>query len=78
MRACTQVECVTKKKAKQLVVKQHIKEGHLGCDVIKITLTNYVYSSKLNVSIMTAISNCTTLQTDHLALSGQDQNDTTS
>lgn len=52
VRARSRVECVTKAEAKELAIKQHSEGGHWGCDAIKITLTDRIYSPKLDASIL--------------------------
>ncbi|KIK32387.1 hypothetical protein CY34DRAFT_66878, partial [Suillus luteus UH-Slu-Lm8-n1] len=55
VRARSRVECVTKAEAKELAIKQHSEGGHWGRDAIKITLTDRIYSPKLDASILAAI-----------------------
>ena len=58
VRARCKVECVTQDEAKELAAKQHAEGGHWGRDAIKITLTDHIYSPKLDATILTAIREC--------------------
>ena len=37
-RARAQLECVTQEEVRELACIKHVKNGHFGCDLIKITL----------------------------------------
>jgi hypothetical protein len=58
VRAHSKVKCINREEAQALAMKQHSEGGHWGWDVIKIVLTDQIYSPKLDTSIMAAISDC--------------------
>ena len=56
--ARAQLECVTQAEAKKLAHLEHEKNGHLGCDLFKIRLLDWICSPKLDKSILSAIVEC--------------------
>ena len=57
-RAQAWLECVTQAEAKELACLEHKKNGHFSCDLIKISLLNWICSPKLNKSILSTIIEC--------------------
>ena len=57
-RAKSCVKCIPQTEACALAEKEHRTGGHWGRDSMKITLTNRIYSPKLNKTIVDAICNC--------------------
>ena len=57
-RARARLECVTQAEAKELARIEHEKNGHFGCDLIKIGLLDRICSPKLDKSILSAIVEC--------------------
>ncbi|KAG1799654.1 uncharacterized protein BJ212DRAFT_1241382, partial [Suillus subaureus] len=55
VRAHSKVECINREEAQAQAVKQHSTGSHWGWDMIKIALTDQIYSPKLDTSIMAAI-----------------------
>jgi hypothetical protein len=57
-RARPRLECVTQEEAVELARIEHEKGGHLGRDLIKISLLDRICSPRMDKSIMTAIVEC--------------------
>ena len=57
-RARARLECVTQEEAKELARIEHAKNGHFGCDLIKIALLDRICSPKLDKSILAGIVEC--------------------
>ena len=56
--ARSKVECISRDKAIALAEEEHKNKGHWGRDAIKTSLMDRIWSPKLDISIMTAITRC--------------------